>query len=78
VIINTRLGGGPEPRKQKLTKQPEPEQEVELFNLERGTGLRYPGQWLESIAQRSFINNDDYEDDISNNEDYYEDDGDYF
>ena len=47
---------------------PSEKMDEEPFNLERGTGLRYPGQWLESL-----LNEEDYED-----EEGYEDDGDYY
>lgn len=75
--------GEPEPRKRKA-QEPEfdyydPQYDrfdEEPFNLERGTGLRYPGQWLESMAQRSFLNdNEDYSDEdydeFYDEEDYY-------
>ncbi len=64
--------GDPEPRKLKALK-PQPDyydikydtvdeesEEEEIFNLDMGTGFSYPGQWIESEAQRSVL--DDEED----------------
>lgn len=84
-------GDNPEPRKQQPRYEPidtghyadpyavDKERIKEVpFNLERGTGLNYPGKWLDRIAGR-YSDDDSVEEDDSTEgyDDYEEPDYDY-
>lgn len=86
-------GDNPEPRKKQPRYEPidtghyadpyavdKERIKEEPFNLERGTGLNYPGAWLDRIAGRNQPDNDDVDEDDSTEEgydDYQDEDYDY-